>query len=90
MPKVLNYKKDKIPADAIYIGRPSKYGNPFKIGIDGTRKEVIQKYKEWIINQDIELIKQELGGKDLFCCCSPLKCHGDILISIVNDIEDIL
>lgn len=90
MPKVLNYKNDKIPADAIFIGRPSKYGNPFKIGIDGTRKEVIQKYKDWIIDQDIESIKHELRGKDLVCCCSPLKCHGDILIIIVNDIEDIL
>ena len=35
----------------VYIGRPSKWGNPFVVGKDGTREEVIGKYKKWIKNQ---------------------------------------
>jgi Domain of unknown function (DUF4326) len=34
--------------DGVYIGRPSILGNPFKIGKDGTREEVGQKYRVWL------------------------------------------
>ena len=82
MPKVLNKKNDKIPEDAVYIGRPSIFGNPFKEGIDGTRKEVIEKYKRYItINTDLRnKAINELRGKDLVCWCSPKPCHGDVLL----------
>lgn len=43
--KVVHCKKEKYD---VYIGRPSKWGNPFIVGADGTRDEVIQKYKDWI------------------------------------------
>jgi hypothetical protein len=43
--KIVNVKDEKCD---IYIGRGTKYGNPFKIGRDGTREEVIQKYEEYI------------------------------------------
>lgn len=43
--RVVHCKKE--PYD-VYIGRPSKWGNPFVIGKDGTREEVIAKYAEWI------------------------------------------
>lgn len=69
----------------IYIGRPSKWGNPFSIGKDGTRNEVIQKYEKWIWQQDdlISAIKNgELHDKILGCWCAPLPCHGDILLEI--------
>ena len=81
--KVLN-KKNSI--DGVYIGRPSKFGNPFEIGKDGDREEVIRKYKEWILNQPelVEDAKRELKGKDLVCWCAPLACHGDILLEIAN------
>jgi hypothetical protein len=90
MPKVLNRSKDNIPAGSVFIGRPSKWGNPFIIGKDGTRTEVIAKYKNWIMNQP-ELLsdaKKELKGKDLVCYCSPKKCHGDILLEIANFDEE--
>lgn len=45
--KIVHCKKE--PYD-IYIGRPGKWGNPFTIGKDGTREEVIVKYEEWIRN----------------------------------------
>lgn len=64
----------------VYIGRPSKWGNPFVIGRDGNREEVIAKYADWIQSQP-ELLSSldELRGKSLGCYCAPLPCHGDIL-----------
>lgn len=69
----------------IYIGRPSKWGNPFEIGRDGTRAEVIEKYRSWILSQP-DLLSQlgELKGKVLGCWCSPLPCHGDVLIELIK------
>lgn len=87
MPKVLNQKKDKIPEDAVYIGRPSIFGNPYIVGIDGSRTEVIEKYRRYLaLNNSLreEVIKQ-LKGKDLVCWCSPKQCHGDVLIDIANN-----
>lgn len=86
MPKVLNKKTDEIPADAIYVGRPSKWGNHFRIGKDGTREEVIAKYADWldgmIHNSLLDL--DELQGKDLVCWCAPLPCHADVLLELAN------
>lgn len=86
MPKVLNWKTDIIPENAVFIGRPSKWGNPFTIGTDGTREEVIAKYLKWLSSnpQLIASAKIQLAGKDLVCFCSPQACHGDILLEISN------
>ena len=87
MPKVFNkYHKDA-PKEAVYIGRPSPWGNPFEIGKDGNREEVIAKYEERLKTQPelIEKIKKELKGKDLVCFCNPKPCHGDVLIQIANE-----
>lgn len=87
MPKVLNKHSDGIPDGAVYIGRPSKWGNPFVIGRDGTRMQVIRKYREWVMqNQSmLSAIRNELHGKDLVCFCSPKPCHGDVLLAIANN-----
>ena len=70
----------------VYIGRLSKWGNPFKIGIDGTREEVISKYEAHIMTHPT-LINElsELVGKTLGCHCKPLPCHGDILVRMIED-----
>ena len=83
--RILNRHKDNIPQDAVYIGRGSPWGNPFVIGKDGTRSEVVQKYYEWIL-QNEELLSRldELKGKDLVCFCSPQLCHGNVLLDLVN------
>lgn len=87
MPRVLNQHKDFIPEDAIYIGRPSKWGNPFYIGEDGrSREDCIQEFRQHL-NRHPELIRaarKELRGKDLVCFCAPLPCHGDILLKVAN------
>lgn len=86
MPRVLNKYRDVIPDDAVNIMRPSKWGNPFKIGRDGNRGDVIAKYAIWLRSNTelIEQAKQELKGKDLVCCCAPLGCHGHILLAYAN------
>ena len=68
----------------VYIGRGSKWGNPFKIGVDGDRKTVINLYREWIIHQPVFNDIKELRGKTLGCFCHPLPCHGDVLIEFLE------
>ena len=69
----------------VYIGRPSKWGNPFRIGKDGNREQVINKYREWIKGQPILLSSLlELKDKVLGCWCTPLACHGDVLIELLE------
>jgi hypothetical protein len=80
----------------VYIGRDNYYhglkqsiwANPFKEGIHGTRSEVIEKYKNWILDQP-ELMDKilELKGKRLACWCAPRACHGDVLIDLVKQKE---
>ena len=82
--KVVHCKKDYYD---VYIGRPTKWGNPFVIGKDGTREEVVEKYELWL-KDNTELVneaKKELKGKTLACWCSPLACHGDVLIRVANE-----
>lgn len=88
--KVWNRKTHNTPhltKDAVYIGRPSKWGNPFVIGKDGTREEVIQKYEAWIKTQPLMNALHELRGKDLVCWCAPEACHGDVLIRLANEVS---
>lgn len=87
MPKVYNIHKDRnIPRDVVNIMRPSKWGNQYTIGKDGTREECILKYFIFVDMLDVfkEQIREELRGKDLVCCCKPKQCHGDILLAIAN------
>ena len=80
----LDYK----PYD-VYIGRPSKWGNPFEIGKDGTRYEVIQKYRYYIENnKDLLDSLKDLKWKTLGCFCKPEMCHGDILVELVSVLEN--
>lgn len=85
MPKVLNKYKDVMTENSISIIRPSKWGNPFVIGVDGSRGEVMKKYTKYIYeNNDLLREAEKLKGKDLVCCCKPHSCHGDVLIKIAN------
>lgn len=84
MTRVVHYKRE---AFDVYVGRPSKWGNPFRIGPDGTREEVIEKYRGWLVSQkdllnDIYVLK----GKTLGCWCAPLPCHGDVLVELAERI----
>ena len=81
---VANFRDGLVP-DAVVVSRPSKWGNPFKIGRDGTREQVIAKYEEWLMKQPRLLAAlPELRGKTLVCWCAPLPCHADVLDRLAN------
>jgi Domain of unknown function (DUF4326) len=60
-------------------------GNPFAFGRDGSRSEVISKYRCWVGTQtDLMDTLDELRGKDLICWCAPLACHAEVLRDLAN------
>jgi hypothetical protein len=68
--------------DYVFVGRPSKWGNPFRIGPDGDRATVIQKYRRYLYHRpDLITALPELTGKRLGCFCKPEACHADVLIA---------
>lgn len=88
IPRVKHIRED-IEEDDVFIGRPSKWGNPFILGVNGDRELVIHKYIQ-LKGRDKQFIAdviKELKGKNLVCYCSPKKCHGDWLLKIANELE---
>jgi len=86
--KVVNLKHERYD---VYIGRGSKWGNPYKIGKDGDREEVIVKYRKWIMMPAQDYLRSclgELKGKVLGCFCKPLACHGDVLVELIMDLDN--
>lgn len=89
--RVVHFKKE--PYD-VYIGRPSKFGNPFshKDGTlakykVGSRQEAVEAYRKWITEgagKHLLNDLHELKDKTLGCWCKPLACHGDVLVELVN------
>ena len=70
--------------NTVLIDRRTKWGNPFKLGVDGSRDEVIALYRVdlWRRIQAGEVSLEELAELDgcwLACWCEPLPCHGDVL-----------
>ncbi len=91
-PKVVNCKSSE-PFE-VYIGRPSKWGNPYShlpntaaIYRAQSRAEAIKKFEEWITKgsgKHLLADLHELKGKTLGCHCKPLACHGDVLLRLAN------
>jgi hypothetical protein len=87
----------KMPENAIYVGRPTKWGNPYKVGdligpfLDGPRltaKNAVERYRYWLAEQiKCEWLDlNELRGKDLACFCREGEpCHADVLIEFCNE-----
>jgi hypothetical protein len=105
-PKYKNLEEWMKNDNNVYIGRAgvvfvnnvrcpkkaSEFANPYRIGKDGTRDEVLEKYRIYIENRlktDENLLNElkKLEGKNLGCWCSPDKCHGDILLEILTKIN---
>jgi len=86
MPKVLNRRTDQIPPDAVYVGRPSKWGNPYQLDSHRTRKEAIRLYRILLLSRlavDPDWL-EPLSGKDLVCWCAPRPCHAYVLLELAN------
>lgn len=81
---IYNRRDKNVPDAAVYVGRPTKWGNPFVIGLDGDRDEVVTKHRAWLITAPIREDLHELKGKDLVCWCSPEACHAETLWEFAN------
>lgn len=95
-PRVLNRKTHGLPKGSVYVGRPSKWGNPWshQSGTTAehraaTRDEAVERFAAWLHSQpDLEAAARvELRGKDLVCWCAPAKCHADVLLLVANTAE---
>lgn len=81
----------------VYIGRPSKWGNPFKIGDlhhgkTLTRETAIEAFRDWFFHSANGIALQqhthELYSKVLGCWCKPRACHGDVIMELVEHEEN--
>lgn len=86
----------KMPANAVYVGRPTKFGNPYSTTPESrldaySRCEAIEFYKVYLERnpQLVEDAKRELRGKDLACFCKEGEpCHADYLLIIANQKQE--
>jgi hypothetical protein len=78
------------PINAIYVGRPTKWGNPHKVGTSHhTAEEAVTLYRRDLIAGSlpftIDDVRRELKGGDLVCWCKPgVPCHADVLLAVAN------
>jgi hypothetical protein len=87
--KVVNTRTHKATTKDVDIGRPNALGNPFIIGRDGTREQVITKYEEWVRRQPKLLVLIHALPEDaiLRCWCKPLACHGDVITKLWKEMH---
>ena len=89
MPDRIQRKRTKgwhMPVNAIYVGRPTRWGNPFA---DQDNAELVRQFRDNCLTPEfICAVRSELKGKDLACWC-PLDqpCHADVLLQIANEQE---
>lgn len=85
MTTVVNKNKESFE---VYVGRGSIFGNPYVIGRDGTREQVIERYREWfkfLLRDPIfAAAVLDLRDKKLGCFCKPLACHGEVIAEYLN------
>lgn len=91
----------RIPANSVKVSRPSKWGNPFKIGETYPRgpmhlgrtltvrdaRHAVRLFRRWLFHQKrAEGLVPELRGKNLACWCQLNQpCHADVLLELAND-----
>lgn len=86
--------KDAGDSYDVYIGRGTLWGNPYQMGKEGTRDEVIAKFAYDFEKRFLKLPEkfdeniEKLRGKTLGCHCKPAACHGDVIASYLNSQDD--
>jgi hypothetical protein len=77
-----------MPPDTVYVGRPTKWGNPYRVGRHLTRAEAVARYRAYLLAEGYPLLDalHEIRGKNLGCWC-PLDqpCHADVLLELANE-----
>ncbi len=84
--RIWNMRHERIPAGVIRVDRATEWGNPFRIGKDGDRAEVIRLFREYaliMLSVEPDWLKP-LRGKDLACWCAPEPCHAEVLAELAN------
>lgn len=91
---VWNKRNPRTPVDAVYVGRPTKWGNPFshlpsaRAFHRPTREDAIIAFYVWVYEREQawlrEAARRELRGKDLVCWCPPKDCHAWVWVEIAN------
>jgi hypothetical protein len=93
MPSRIQWRRSRAgrqPVNRTYIGRPTKWGNPYKIGTGHrTAKEAVTLYRRDLIAGSLPVtiddVRRELNGKDLVCWCKlDALCHADVLLGFAN------
>ena len=97
-PRVIHWRDRGRHDRVCYVGRAmprqglpaSPFGNPYRVDVDGTRAEVIEKYRSWLLTRP-ELFTRlyDLRGRVLACWCRPEPCHADVLVELVDADETI-
>lgn len=83
--RLFNKHHKDAPADAVYIGRGSPWGNPYAIGPGVTRTQAIRRFKRDTLPT---LDLRPLIGKSLVCYCFPQRCHGDAILEALKKLEN--
>lgn len=81
----------KKPENTVFVNRPLKYGNPFRLGdeVEGviiTRENFKPYYRKWLLaTYPVDEIQRDLRGKNIGCFCGEgLACHRDVLLEVAN------
>ena len=95
--KVWNKRDSRVPAGAVYVGRPTKWGNPYSHQqgtgarhVVASRDEAVDAFERALLAKferdpgAHDRLRAELGGKDLVCWCAPRRCHADVLMYYAN------
>jgi hypothetical protein len=88
----------RMPHGALKVDRTTRWGNPFRLGIDGDRAQCVALYRHWLVRGNAavqgvrgdtrdELLRDlpQLRGHDLACWCPPDQpCHAEVLLELAN------
>ena len=95
-PRRIQRKRTKgwrMPEGAVYVGRPTQWGNPCMVGVDvNTRAEAVDSFRAFVLQAPnfCEAVRRELRGRDLVCWCTEGQpCHADVLLEIANATEEV-
>ena len=92
-PKRIQLRRSKgfrLPKNTVKVARPTKWGNPWRVGLDGDAQYVVEAYRRFVEGHlqsfpTIKDVRKELRGKNLACFCKlGQPCHGDVLLKIAN------
>ena len=89
------HRDDPCFADVVYVGRaacrggwqlaPSPLANPFRPGLDGSRAEVMAKYRDYLLGRPHLLaLLPALRGRRLGCWCAPQPCHATVIAELAD------